>query len=164
VCQELEAVDPNVTVFDVRRMEDLVEEVYQMARLVVRIYRAMGIFALILSTIGLAGITAYSVARRTHEIGIRIALGASRRSILGLVLSEAAVMNGAVSKELIPLNPPRPWRPRSRARALDCLSLLEVLTVSLGAEAKTAGFGPRGVISVVFFAVRRVFLRLGRFG
>jgi putative ABC transport system permease protein len=94
VRQELEAVDPNVTVFDVRRMEDLVEEVYQMARLVVRIYGALGIFALILSTVGLAGITAYSVARRTHEIGIRIALGASRRSILGLVLSEAAVILG----------------------------------------------------------------------
>jgi predicted permease len=90
--RQIEAIDAQVSVLDVRRMEDLIEQVYYMARVAAGIYGALGIFALILASVGLAGVTAYSVARRTHEIGIRIALGASRRNILGLVLWESAVL------------------------------------------------------------------------
>jgi ABC-type antimicrobial peptide transport system permease subunit len=84
-------------------MEDLIEQVYYMARVAAGIYGALGIFALILASVGLAGVTAYSVARRTHEIGIRMALGASRGNILGLVLRESAVLfavGGAVGLAL----------------------------------------------------------------
>jgi hypothetical protein len=87
--REIHDFDPNVTVFNVRRMEDLVEQVYYIVRVATSIYGAMGVFALILATVGLAGVTAYSVARRAHEIGIRIALGARGRDILGLVLGES---------------------------------------------------------------------------
>ena len=73
--REIEAIDAQVTVLDVRRMEDLIEQIYYMARVAAGIYGALGVFALILASVGLAGVTAYSVARRTHEIGIRIALG-----------------------------------------------------------------------------------------
>jgi predicted permease len=90
--REVEALDAQVAILDVRRMEDLVEQIYYMARVAAGIYGAMGVFALILAAVGLAGVTAYSVARRTHEIGIRVALGASRRNILGLVLREAAAL------------------------------------------------------------------------
>ncbi len=90
--RQIEAIDAQVTVLDVRRMEDLVQQVYYMARVAAGIYGALGVFALILASVGLAGVTAYSVARRTHEIGIRVALGASRRNILGLVLRESAVL------------------------------------------------------------------------
>jgi macrolide transport system ATP-binding/permease protein len=92
--RQVEAIDAQVTVLDVRRMEDLIEQVYYMARVAAGIYGALGIFALILASVGLAGVTAYSVARRTHEIGIRMALGASRGNILGLVLRESAVLFG----------------------------------------------------------------------
>jgi predicted permease len=93
--RQIEAIDAQVTVLDVRRMEDLVEQVYYMARVAAGIYGALGVFALILASVGLAGVTAYSVERRTHEIGIRIALGASRRNILGLVLRESATLFAA---------------------------------------------------------------------
>ena len=93
-CQ-IEAIDAQVTVLDVRRMEDLVEQVYYTARVGAGIYGALGVFALILASVGLAGVTAYSGARRTHEIGIRVALGASRRNILRLVLRESDTLCAA---------------------------------------------------------------------
>jgi putative ABC transport system permease protein len=90
--RQVEAIDAHVSVLDVRRMEDLVEQIYYMARVAAGVYGAMGVFALVLAAVGLAGVTAYSVARRTHEIGIRVALGASRRNILGLVQRESAAL------------------------------------------------------------------------
>ena len=62
------------------------------------IYGFLGVFGLILASVGLAGVTAYSVARRGREIGIRVALGAGRHDVLGLVMREGAalVMVGTV--------------------------------------------------------------------
>jgi len=90
--RQIEAIDAQVTVLDVRRMSDLIEQIYYMARVAAGIYGALGIFALILASVGLAGVTGYSVARRTHEIGIRMALGADRKNILGLVLRESLAL------------------------------------------------------------------------
>jgi putative ABC transport system permease protein len=50
------------------------------------------VFALILASVGLAGVTAYSVTQRGHEIGIRLALGAQKRDVMGLVMKEGAVL------------------------------------------------------------------------
>jgi putative ABC transport system permease protein len=52
----------------------------------------IGIFGLVLSAVGLAGMTAYSVAQRSREIGIRMALGAGRGNVLGLVMKEGALL------------------------------------------------------------------------
>jgi ABC-type antimicrobial peptide transport system permease subunit len=55
-------------------------------------YGCIGIFGLILASVGLAGVTAYSVTQRRREIGIRIALGAQSADVLGLVMKEGAVL------------------------------------------------------------------------
>jgi putative ABC transport system permease protein len=55
-------------------------------------YGFIGVFGLVLAAVGLAGVTAYSVAQRGHEIGIRLALGAQKRDVLGLVMKEGAAL------------------------------------------------------------------------
>lgn len=90
--REIGGIDRRLTIFNVRRMEEVVGQIYQLARLVTGVYGAMGVFALILATVGLAGVTAYSVARRTHEIGIRVALGAKQSDVLRLVLRESTLI------------------------------------------------------------------------
>ena len=55
-------------------------------------YGLMGVFGLVLASVGLAGVTAYSVSSRTHEIGIRLALGARSKDILRMIMAEGAML------------------------------------------------------------------------
>jgi len=89
---EAATADPNLTVLNVRRMEDIARESLFFAQLAVNVYGSVGIFAMILACTGLAGVTAYSVARRRREIGIRMALGSPKHQVYRLVLRESAYM------------------------------------------------------------------------
>ena len=84
------AVAPALTVFDLRSMDDRVEELLSFVRMTLFVYGGIGVFSLALAAIGLAGVTAYAVAQRRREIGVRIALGARRVDILRLVMRESA--------------------------------------------------------------------------
>jgi macrolide transport system ATP-binding/permease protein len=87
--REVAAFDPNVTVFNDRRIEDVIGQELSLVTMVTWVYGGVGAFALILASVGLAGVTAYSVARRTREIGIRMVLGARGDDVLRLILQEA---------------------------------------------------------------------------
>jgi predicted permease len=87
-------IDPNLTVTNVLSFGEQVERNFGQERLMARLTELFGGLGLLLACIGLYGVTAYSVARRTNEIGIRMALGAARTSVLGLVLRNALVQLG----------------------------------------------------------------------
>jgi len=92
VRHELSAISPDLTMFNVSSMTGQVERMAAIYRMAMMIYGGLGLFGLLLATVGLAGVTAYAVARRTHEIGIRRALGAQNRDILRLVLGEGVAL------------------------------------------------------------------------
>jgi hypothetical protein len=85
----LASIDPNLTVVDLRTFDSLVATNFTEDRLVARLTALFGILALVLASIGLYGVTSYFVARRTGEIGIRMALGATRASVLRNVMRGA---------------------------------------------------------------------------
>ena len=85
----LAGIDPNLTVVDLRSFDAQVLSNFNQERLIARLTSLFGILALILASVGLYGVMSYFVARRTSEIGIRMALGGTRSSVVAMVLHGA---------------------------------------------------------------------------
>jgi predicted permease len=85
-------IDPNLPLMDVSTQIEQVERRFLQEKVFAQAYTLFGGVALLLASIGLFGLMSYNVARRTNEIGIRMALGAQRQDVLGLVMRESMIL------------------------------------------------------------------------
>jgi predicted permease len=92
VRQAIASVDPTLPIANVRTMSEQVSSQFTQQRLIARLTSFFGVLSLVLASIGLYGVTAYNVGRRTGEIGVRMALGATRGDVVRMVLRGAFVL------------------------------------------------------------------------
>ena len=95
VRRAVHVADPALPLVNVRTQQDQIDSDLADERLLVSLTSAFGILALVLASVGMYGLMAYSVAQRTKEIGIRMALGALPRHVVNMVLGEASSLSAA---------------------------------------------------------------------
>ena len=96
---ELRAIDPLLPILRINTTAQQLDDVLSQDRIVASLSTALGSTAMVLASLGLFGLLSYRVARRTNEIGVRLAFGATRASVLGMVITESGrlVLAGIVA-------------------------------------------------------------------
>src|SRR5260370_8053732 len=102
----LRNVDPNLTVLKIDTVDEQLNDVLVQERLVAALSAFFGGLAVLLACVGLYGVISFTVARRQSEMGIRLALGATRGQVLWAVLKESFVLVGAATFIAFPPAPP----------------------------------------------------------
>ena len=144
VRRTLANINPNLTVQDLHSLDYQVADNFTQERLVARLTTLFGLLALVLASVGLYGITSYQVARRTSEIGLRMALGADRRNVVRMVMRGALLQAGlglAIGVPVALLGARYMADQLYKVRSYDPLSLAIAVVVLL-ASAAVAGFIP----------------------
>jgi predicted permease len=153
VRRALMQINPNLTVIDFGTFAAQLRDQFSQQELLVQLTSLFGLLALVLAAIGLYGVTAYSIAQRTSEIGVRMALGADRGGILRMVLRSAFLLVGIglligmpaailaghfMAAQLYGI---RPWDPAILVAATGILALAAFLAAVLPAQ-RAAGIEP----------------------
>ena len=92
---QVRSIDPNLPVSPARAMTEVIADSVAQPRLTMVLLAIFAGIAMLLAAVGLYGVVSYTVAQRTHEIGLRMALGARRTQVLGMVLAQGSVLVGA---------------------------------------------------------------------
>jgi ABC-type antimicrobial peptide transport system permease subunit len=101
--EKVRRLDPNLPLYNVRSIEQRVSDSLLVERLIAVLSTAFGVLATLLACVGLYGVLAYNMARRSREIGVRMALGARTGDVVGLVLREALLLLGLGTAIGLPL-------------------------------------------------------------
>ena len=91
---DLKSIDPHLPLYDIKTLSTEINESLIQERLVTWLSSAFGVLATLLTALGLYGVLTFSVARRTREIGIRVALGAQRRDVFRLIMTRGVLLVG----------------------------------------------------------------------
>ncbi|HSR42615.1 MAG TPA: FtsX-like permease family protein, partial [Longimicrobiales bacterium] len=140
--REVRALDPDRPVFRIRTLEGVLAQSLARERFLLVLLGVFAATALLLASLGIYGVTARTTRRRTREIGVRIAVGARRRDVLGMVLARGAVLVGgglaaglagavvagrALEGLLFGISPTDPLTLGSVGAVLGCVGLLATL-------------------------------------
>jgi predicted permease len=143
--QTLAAINPNLSVVKFQTFEEQIGDRFSQDRMITRLMTLFSILALLLATLGLYGVTAYTVASRTSEIGIRMALGANRSSVVSMIM-RGAMLQSAIG--LCAIGIPVAWfcvryiqSQLYETKGMD-ITVLAIATLTLAAAAAAAGFIP----------------------
>ena len=92
IAAAVHAVDPMIALAEPKTMDEIKSDILAGDRFTMILYFSFAVVALLLAVVGIYGVMAFTVAQRKHEIGLRMALGASRGNVVSLVLKEALVL------------------------------------------------------------------------